>query len=155
MDIETSNDDNEELDASLHDLNPDEDMAMLDQLLQLQRKDQEFDQIQQVEIENFEKVEGELKEQESILLHLRESIKTYHNIKEKYDALMMEVSQLEKEKVELEKALNDPTKGCPKTIKKKLGGVESNLERARNEARQHQALCKKLDKVINKCKALE
>ena len=76
MDIETSNDDNEELDASLHDLNPDEDMAMLDQLLQLQRKDQEFDQIQQVEIENFEKVEGELKEQESVLLHLRESAKT-------------------------------------------------------------------------------
>jgi len=98
MDIEISNDVNEELNASLHDLNPDEDMAMLDQLLQLQRKDQEFDQIQQVEIENIEKVEGELREQESILLHLRENIKTYHNIKEKYDALMMEVSQLEKEK---------------------------------------------------------
>ena len=159
MEVEIINDAHTDLNASFQDLNPDDDIAMLDQLLQLQRKDQEFDVIQQAEIENIEKVDGELKEQETILLQLRDNIKTYHNIKEKYDELMTEVSQLEEEKVrladELEKALNDPSKGCSKTIKKKLGGVESSLERARNEARQHQTLCKKFDKEVSKCRALE
>ena len=140
-------------------VNPDEDMAILDQLLELQNHDQEFDQAQKHGQEELRKVEGELEEQEELLLQLRESLKVYHSMKEKYELLMTEVQGLEKEKtdlaIQLEHATVDPTKGCSVSIKKKLEKVESSLSRARSETRRHQEMYRKAEQEAQKCRSLE
>ena len=149
----------EELDIELVEMNPDEDMAILDQLLELQHQDSEFDKVQKVDQQNLERVEGELEEQEGLLLQLKESLKVYHSMKDKYEVLMGDVQSLETEKAvlasELERAQVDPTKGCSIAIKKKLERVESNLCRARKETRKHQQMYRKAEQEAQKCRALE
>eukprot|EP00957_Ditylum_brightwellii_P178231 13574988-Ditylum_brightwellii.AAC.1 len=97
----------EELEETFLEVNPDEDMAILDQLLELQHKDQEFNNEQKVDQEELKKVEGELEEQEGLLLQLKESLKVYHNMKEKYEILMGEVQSLESEKMSLAEQLEN------------------------------------------------
>jgi DNA repair exonuclease SbcCD ATPase subunit len=73
-------------------------------------------------------MEGEIEAQENRLLQLREHLKVYHSMKEKYEQLMGEVQSLEAEKRALaellEKAQTDPTRGCSQAIKAKLQKVE-------------------------------
>jgi kinesin family member 4 len=143
----------------LEEVNPEEELAILDQLLELQYQDQEFCQSHKERQGEIKQVQGELDEQEALLLQLRESLKVYHNIKAKYQMLMAEVQQLESEKSllaeQLEKASTDPTKGCSLAIKKKLEKVEASLVRARNETRKHQQKCREAEQQAQKCKALE
>ena len=145
--------------ALLAEVNPDHEMAILDQLLELQHRDQAFDDEQKEENAALEKVEGELAEQETLLLQLRDSLKVYHNIKHKYEILMAEVEQLETEKAELasqlEKATADPTQGCSSAIQRQLDKVEKSLARARNESRKHRDQYRKLEKEQQKCQVLE
>lgn len=146
-------------DVLLDEVNPDEEMAILDQLLELQHRDNEYDREHKSGEKELKKVEGELEEQEAMLLQIRESLKVYHQIKDKYEALMGEVQQLESEKTnlaeQLEKATADPSKGCSTTIKKKLEKVEINLARARTETRKHQHMYRKAEQEAQKSKALE
>lgn len=146
-------------DTMLDDVDPDAEMAILDQLLEVQHRDQQFGQEQKKGDEQLELVEGELAEQEVMLLQLKESLKVYHNLKEKYEVLMAEVQQLEVEKEELagqlEKAKADPSTGCSASIKKKLEKVEQSLSRARNETRKHRQMYRKAEQEAQKCKALE
>ena len=150
----------ENLDCSiLNEVNPDEEMAILDQLLELQQKDEAFDDQLKKGTEELKKVEGELVEQEAMLLQLRDSLKVYHNMKAMYEKLMAEVHQLEVEKAQLaeqlEKASADPTQGCSVAIKKQLEKVERSLVRARNETRKHRQMCRKAEQEAQKCKVLE
>ena len=71
-------------DSFLLDVNPDEDMAILDQLPELQRHDHEYDNEKKKDDEQLIEVEGELEKQENMLLQLRESLKVYHDLKKKY-----------------------------------------------------------------------
>eukprot|EP00977_Amphora_coffeiformis_P027651 scaffold34629_cov154-Amphora_coffeaeformis.AAC.2 len=145
--------------ALLTEVNPDHEMAILNQLLELQHRDQAFDDEQKEENAALEKVEGELAEQETLLLQLRDSLKVYHNIKNKYEILMAEVQQLETEKAELasqlEKATADPTQGCSSAIQRQLDKVERSLVRARNESRKHRDQYRTLEKEQQKCLVLE
>jgi kinesin family protein 4/21/27 len=145
--------------ALLAEINPDEDMAILDQLLEIQHQDQEFDKERREDESQLEQVEGEIEEQEKLLLQLRDSMKVYHDMKDKYEALMGEVQGLEKEKAnlasELERAQNDPTKGCSSSIRKKLEKVEMSLARARSETRKHQQMYRKAEMEGKKCRVLE
>ena len=80
---------------------PDEDMAILDQLLELQQSDNAF-QTTQTETQNeINKVQEELDEQEGLLLKLRASLKTYHSMKDKYEIMISEIAHLEDEKVQV------------------------------------------------------
>ena len=146
-------------DSLLDEVNPDAEMAILDQLLEVQHQDQKFGQEQKEGAEQLKMVEGELAEQETMLLQLRESLRVYHSMKEKYEALMTEVQQLEVEKEQLaeqlEKAKVDPSKGCSASIKRKLEKVEQNLSRARSETRKHRQMYRKAEQEAQKCKALE
>jgi DNA repair exonuclease SbcCD ATPase subunit len=139
----------------LTNLNPDEEMAILDQLLDLQQRDQEFDDRQQRELE---KVEGEIAEQQDLLHKLRNSLKTYHELKAQYELVMVELQQLEKEKTELKARLDragaDPTL-CSKSIQRDLERVEQALARARNESRKHRELYRKAEQEAKKCGVLE
>lgn len=143
----------------IEDVNPDEDMAILDQLLDLQQKDSDFQKERKSDQMLQNKVQAELEEKEGLLLQLRDSLKVYHNLKEKYEILVTEIQQLEVEKTslaaQLEKAKVDPTKGCSLAIKKKLEKVEANLARARNETRKHQKKYREAEQEAQKCKALE
>lgn len=143
----------------LEDINPEEELAILDQLLELQHKDQEFSAIDKKGQEILQEVQGELEEQEAMLLQLRESLKIYHSMKDRYQMLMSEVQTLEVEKAsladQLSKAASDPTKGCSLAIKKKLEKVENSLVRARNETRKHQQKYRQMEQEAKKCKALE
>lgn len=145
--------------ALLAEVNPDHEMAILNQLLELQHRDQAFDDEQKEESQALKEMEGELAEQESMLLQLRDSLKVYHNIKNKYEILMTEVQQLEAEKTQLatqlEKATADPSQGCSSAIKKQLDKVEKSLARARDETRKHRDQYRRLEKEAQKCQVLE
>jgi len=143
----------------LDEVNPDEEMAILDHLLDLQHHDQEYDKKQKKDDAELKEVEGELAEQEAMLLQLRDSLKVYHDMKVKYEMLMAEVQQLETEKAELagqlEKATADPSQGCSKAIKKELEKVEKSLARARSETRKHRQMYRKAEQEAQKCRVLE
>lgn len=143
----------------LAEVNPDEDMAILDQLLELQQRDQDFDDTQKQDTVKLQEVDGELAKQEAMLLQLRESLRVYHDIKTKYELLVTEVQQLEAEKLQLAKELEaatvDPAQGCSAAIRKKLEMVEKTLERARCETRKQQQLCRKAEQDSHRCQALE
>ena len=145
--------------AFLDDVDPDEDMAILDQLLEIQHHDQEFDKVQKEDQVQLEQVEGQIEEQETLLLQLKESMKVYHDMKGRYEALMGEVQSLESEKAslarELERVQVDPSKGCSVAIKRKLEKVETSLARARSETRKHQQMYRKAEQEAQKCRVLE
>jgi hypothetical protein len=145
--------------AMLGDVNPDEEMAILDQLLDLQHRDHEFGKEQKNDDAQLKQVEGELAEQEGLLMQLRDSLKIYHDMKAKYEILMAEVQQLEVEKSQLaqqlEKSKVDPTQGCSAAIKKELEKVEQSLLRARNETRKHRQMYRKAEQEAQRCRVLE
>lgn len=113
-------------------VNPDEDFAIVDELIESRRREQE----------KIDKMDVEIEEQETRLLQLRDHLKNYVNLKEKYESLLREVNSLENEKDNLMKKLEsvqvDPTKGCSVAIKRQLEEVKANLVRARTETRKHQ-----------------
>ncbi|KAL7517721.1 hypothetical protein ACHAWX_002619 [Stephanocyclus meneghinianus] len=131
------------------DVNPDEDFAIVDELIERQRRDQE----------KLDKMDVEIEEQEERLLQLRDHLKVYVNMKEKYESLLREVNNLEAEKEilmrKLEKAQVDPTKGCSVAIQQQLEEVKANLIRARTETRKHQQLYRKAEQEAKKCHVLE
>jgi kinesin family protein 4/21/27 len=145
--------------AMLAEINPDAELAILDQLLELQQQDQDYDREQKKDDEALKYVEVELVEKERLLLHLRDSLKVYHSMKAKYESLIVEVQNLEREKIELskqlEKASSDPALGCSRAIKKEIEVVERSLERARNETRKHRQMFNKAEQEAHKCRALE
>ena len=146
-------------DNSVMDVNPDEDIALLDKILELQHLDQEFDKENKQDQEELNQVEGELEEQESLLLQLKGNLKNYHNMKERFEAIMVEVRDLESEKAliakELERVQLDPSKGCSKAVKKRLEQVEANLTRARRETRKHQEMYRNAQRQAQKVDALQ
>ena len=143
----------------LVDVNPDEEMAILDQLLELQHHDLEYDKEKKSGDAQLKKVEGELEMQEHMLLQLRESLKVYHSMKEKYEALVTEVQQLETEKSklaeQLEMATADPSVGCSAAIERKLEKIELSLARARGEAKKQREKYRKAEEQAKKCAVLE
>ncbi|KAL3925517.1 MAG: hypothetical protein SGILL_000359 [Bacillariaceae sp.] len=145
--------------STLDDVNPDEEMAILDHLLELQQQDQDFEQEKEIDDEKLKNVSGELEKEEAMLLQLRESLKVYHGLKSQYEQLMVEVEHLETEKValakQLEEATADPTAGCSAAIKKKLERVEMNLNRARRETLTHRENFRRVEDQNRKCKVLE
>ena len=149
----------EEVIEPMIDVNPDEDIALLDKILELQHLDQEFDKETKEDQQKLNLVEGELEEQETLLLQLKHNLKAYHNMKERFEAMMIEVQSLETEKTsiakELERVQLDPSKGCSKAIKKRLEKVEANLSRARSDARKHQQLYRKAEQQAQKVNALQ
>ncbi len=145
-------------DMSDSEINPHDDIQIVDELIESSRQDQtpNKDDVAQEQIEN---IDNEIETHEDRLLQLKEHLKGYHNMKEKYNNLLREVENLEAEKLSLAKQLEqaqvDPTKGCSVTIKKQLDRIKSNLERARSESRRHQQLYRKAEKEAQKCKVLE
>ena len=146
-------------DSFLVEVNPVEDMAILDQLLELQQHDHDYDKEKKEGDEQLKNMVGELERQESMLLQLRENLKVYHNLKDKYEALMGEVQQLESEKIDLakqlEKATTDPSAGCSAAIKRKLEMVELSLSRAKSETKKHREKYRKAEEQAKKCQTLE
>jgi hypothetical protein len=149
----------DDFDALILDVNPEEDMQLIDQLLELQHHDHKFSIEQRDDQEKLVDMEGEIVAQENRLLQLRENLKVYRSMKDKYEQLMCDVHSLESEKLalarELDQAQVDPTKGCSTAIKKKLKTVEENLARARSESRKHQQMYRQAEQEVQKCKALE
>ena len=147
------------IDNSILGVNPDEDIALLDKLLELQHMDQEFDKEAKEDHKKLHQVEGELEAQEQLLLQLKENMKGYYILKDRFEAMMMEVQSLESEKTllakELESAQVDPSKGCSKAIKRRLDDVESKLARARSETRKNQQNFRRAEQEAQKAKALQ
>jgi len=143
----------------LEDINPDEEMAILDHLLELQQQEHDYEKAKKQDDFKLREMNGELEKQESMLLQLRESLKIYHGLKGKYEELMEEVQQLESEKSSLAKQLDratmDPTIGCSVAIKKKLEKVDMNLSRARQETLSHRQKHRFAEDQARKCKVLE
>jgi DNA repair exonuclease SbcCD ATPase subunit len=94
-----------------------------------------------------------------LLLQLRESLKVYHGLKGKYELLMEDLHQLETEKSNLAKLLDqskiDPLDGSSLAIRKRLEKVEINLSRARRETLDHRQKQRFAENQARKCKILE
>jgi Kinesin motor domain len=146
-------------DSFLIDVNPDEDLAILDRLLELQQHDHEFDRTTKQDDENLRKMDGDLRKEGALLLQLRENLKVYHSLKQKYEGLMAEVQQLEVEKDglanQLETAKADPSTGNSATIKRQLEKVERSLTRARRETLTHRQKYKAAEDDARRCQVLE
>jgi myosin heavy subunit len=146
-------------DSFLIDVNPDVDLAILDRLLELQQHDHEFDKAKERDDESLQKMDGELRKEETLLLQLRESMKAYHSLKQKYEELMAEVQQLEVEKdslaKQLEKATADPATGNSAAIRRQLEKVELSLNRARRETLTHRHTYKAAEDQARRCQVLE
>lgn len=140
-------------------VDPDGDIALLDKLLELQRLDQEFESEAQKDQEQLEQVVGELAAQEQLLLQLKTNLQGYHHLKDRFESMMVEIQSLENEKKmlakELENAQIDPSKGCSKSIKKRLENVESKLERTRVEGKKYQQLYRKAEHEAKKAATLQ
>lgn len=145
---EASNHTDEDDDDDLS-VNPDEDFAIVDELIESRRREQE----------KIDKMDVDIEEQETRLLQLRGHLKNYVNLKEKYENLLQEVSSLESEKESLMKKLEsaqiDPTKGCSVAIKRQLEDVKAKLVSARTETRKHQQLYRKAEAEAKKWHVLE
>jgi kinesin family protein 4/21/27 len=143
----------------LEDINPDEELAILDHLLGLQQHDHEFEKWREQGDLKLKEMDGELEKQETLLLQLRESLKVYHGLRGKYEELMEEVQHLENEKSSLAKQLDraktDPTNGRSAAIRKKLESVEFNLSRARRETLNHRQKQRHAEDQSRKCKVLK
>jgi len=146
-------------DSILDDINPDEEMKILDYLLELQQNEQDYDKEKSHDDAKLEEMDSELAKGEEMLLQLRESLKVYHGLKSRYEDLMAEVQKLETEKASLAKQLEqanaDPTQGCSAAIKRKLDTVEINLSRARRETLTHRQKYRKAEDHARKCQVLE
>ena len=150
----------ERIDESFHiDVNPDGDIAILDRLLELQHHEHIFDGATKRGDEDIRTMEGELRKEETLLLQLRENLKAYHSLKQKYEELLAEVQQLEVEKdglaKQLENASADPSIGNSVAIKKQLEKVELNLIRARRETSTHRQKYKAAEDQARRCQVLE
>ena len=150
----------ERIDESFHiDVNPDEDIAILDRLLELQHHEHEFERATKQGGEEIRTMNGELRKEQTLLLQLRENLKAYHSLKQKYEELLNEVQQLEAEKdglaKQLEKASADPTVGNSVAIKKQLEKVELSLTRARRETLTHRQKYKAAEDQARRCQVLE
>ncbi|KAL7464918.1 hypothetical protein ACHAXS_005246 [Conticribra weissflogii] len=136
-----------------------EDVEIIDQLLEIRRQDQQFSKDEQQGEEQLTNMQGEIEAQEERLLQLRENLRSYNDMKEKYDRLLSVVQSLESEKQalmeQLEKVQNDPSKGCSISIKKQLEVVKASLARARSETRKQQQLYRQAEQEAQKCKVLE
>lgn len=130
-------------------MDPDEDFAIVDELIESRRRDKE----------KLDKMDVEIEEQEKKLVQLRGHLESYVNLKEKYETLLEEVNSLETERETLMKKLEDaeidPKKGCSKAIKRQLEEVKGNLKRARSETKRHQQLYRKAEQEAKKCNVLE
>ena len=146
-------------DDMILDVNPEEDIQIIDQLLELQQNNQCFQNEQRDDQDRLDDMDGEIQAQEGRLLQLHEHLKVYHAMKDKYERLMCEVHGLESEKCaladKLERAQADPTRGCSQAIKRKLQKVEDSLARARSETRRHQQMYRRAEQEAQKCGALE
>ena len=140
-------------------VNPDDDMEILNHLLELQQRDQDFTDAQKEEHDRLKEVDGMLEKEQALLLRLRDNMKVYLNLKGKYEKLMAQVQQLETEKSELSvklgKATDDPTQGCSTTIRRNMETVDRSLSRLRSEVQDHRKKCRVLEKEVQKCHALE
>eukprot|EP00934_Nitzschia_sp_Nitz4_P002427 Nitzschia sp. Nitz4//scaffold4_size323378//238111//243273//NITZ4_000694-RA/size323378-processed-gene-0.302-mRNA-1//1//CDS//3329553501//2422//frame0 len=141
------------------DVNPDEDMAILDHLIELQQQDHDYDSTKKQDDEQLLSVDGQLEKEEKLLLQLRDSLKAYHSLKSKYEELMAEVQSLETERnnlaSQLEKATTDPSIGCSAVIKKQLEHVEQNLSRARRETLTHREKYRAVEEQARRSRVLE
>ena len=145
--------------SSFEDVNPDDDMQILNHLLELQQRDQDFTETQKEDHEKIKEVDGILEKEQALLMKLRDSMKVYQELKDKYEMSMAQVRQLETEKSELSvklgKVTKDPSQGCSKTIRRNMENVDRSLSRLRIEVQDHRRKCRLLDKEVEKCHDLE
>lgn len=138
--------DDDEIDDSDMSINPDEDIQIIDELLEEHQHE-----------EQLNKIEGDIEEQEDRLLQLKEHIKVYADMKEKYKVLSNEVEKLESEKQALVEKLEkaEGGEGCSLSIKTKLEQVKASLVRARQDVRKQQQKCREVETEAQRCKGLE
>jgi len=149
----------EAIDETLVEVNPNDDIALLDKLLELQHIDQEFDSEHKKDQEAIIKVDGQLEQEEELLLQLKTNMKAYQSMKTRFETLMVDIQQLEQEKsslaLQLDQSQKDPTTGCSQAIKRKLETVEQNLVKARGETRKHQKMYRNMQQEAQKVTTLE
>ena len=77
---------------------PEDDIKIIDQLLELQTTEDEYNKESGLAAEELDKVSDEIETKEKMLTKLRGNLVVYKNIKGKYNELLQNVESLENEK---------------------------------------------------------
>eukprot|EP00903_Cladosiphon_okamuranus_P005837 g5778.t1 len=156
----------EELD---HD--PEEELAVLDQLIEWQRQTGEYGDAAKEEEKRLEETDSQIREKESMLLKVRETLTGYHHMRERFDILVGKIGELEKEKLSLIETMKDATTpngsskepvkggggrgGSAEALRERLKGVESQLASLGAQKKKQERAVMLLKREAKKCEDLQ
>jgi hypothetical protein len=146
-------------------LDPENDMRMINKLLDMVKKDEEFEKNEKEHQESIGNMDHQIEEQEQILGQLKKNISQYQVLLEENDLLMRELHSLEGEKAQLVHQLTQQEKENAKTgggsaafvnkLKEKLKGVEARLRTQSLEQKKREDAMKLIKRDSQRCRELE
>ena len=145
-------------------LDPENDIAQINKLLEMLKKDEEFDKEEKEHAVVLGNVETEIKQQEEILEQLKHNIKQYQVLLDENDLLVRELQSLETEKQQLVTQLTHHekrgSKDAPNTayvskLKEQLKSVESRLKTQAVEQKKREDAMSLIKRDSTRCRELE
>ena len=146
-------------------LDPENDMRMINKLLEMVKKDEEFEKKEKEHQMSIGNMDHQIEEQEQILGQLKKNISQYQVLLDENDLLMRELHSLEGEKAQLVLQLTQHEKENAKTgggsaayvnkLKEKLKGVEASLRTQRVEQKKREDAMNLIKRDSGRCRELE
>eukprot|EP00752_Nemacystus_decipiens_P018211 g16340.t1 len=155
------------------DHDPEEELAVLDQLIEWQRQTGEYGDAAKEEEKRLEETDSQIREKESMLLKVRETLTGYHHMRERFDVLVGKIGDLEKEKLSLIETMKNATtpngsskepakggggrggSGSAEALRERLKGVESQLASLGAQKKKQERAVMLLKREAKKCEDLQ
>ncbi|CAN0257808.1 unnamed protein product, partial [Ectocarpus fasciculatus] len=151
---------------------PEEELAVLDQLIEWQRQTGEYGDAAKEEEKRLEETDCQIREKESMLLKVRETITGYHHMRERFDMLVGKIGDLEQEKLTLLETMKNATtpngsakessrggggggRGTAEALRERLKGVESQLASLGAQKKKQERAVMLLKREAKKCEDLQ
>ena len=145
-------------------LDPENDMRMINKLLDMLKKDEDFEKTEKEHEVTIGSMDTEISQKEDILQSLKHNIQQYQVLLEENDLLVRELQSLEGEKSELMTQLSQHEKrqtgDTPSTayvakLKDRLKSVESRLKSQASEQKKREEAMLLIKRDSTKCRELE
>ncbi|CAN0168212.1 unnamed protein product [Scytosiphon promiscuus] len=148
---------------------PEEELAVLDQLIEWQRQTGEYGDAAKEEEKRLEETDSQIREKESMLLKVRETLTGYHHMRERFDTLVGKIGDLEQEKRALIENMKEATtpngstkekskgggRGSAESLRERLKGVESQLAALGAQKKKQERAVMLLKREAKKCEDLQ
>jgi kinesin family protein 4/21/27 len=147
-------------------LDPENDMRMINKLLEMLKKDEEFDKTEKERAVDIGAVDTEIEQKEEILEQLKHNVQQYQVLLEENDLLVRELQSLEGEKQNLTVQLSQVAKDKDKApsasssaqvskLQERLKSVESRLKTQTSEQKKRENAISLIRRDSARCKELE